>query len=54
MSFDVINVYPSIPISEEIEIMADHVRNNGIHADIADESVSLLEVCLKNNMCVFD
>ena len=43
-------MYPSIPITEAIEIIEDHLGDNKIHADVVDDIVFLLKVCLKDNM----
>ena len=53
VSFDVVSMYPSIPIDESIEIMAQFFQNNDIDNEIIEEFKSLIKVCLDHYLCVF-
>ena len=46
-------MFARVPVLFTINIMLNHLRNNGIHQDIVQEFETLLHLCLEDNICHF-
>ncbi|UYV81397.1 hypothetical protein LAZ67_20001048 [Cordylochernes scorpioides] len=54
ISFDVINLYPSLPHPLIIECITEFLRTHGYSADMITKLTSLISICLNNSIFNFD
>ena len=54
ISFDVVNLFPSVPPSETIELVKNLLNLNNVNVVIQNEIITLLETCLHQNYFSFD
>lgn len=54
ISLDVTNLYTNVPVEEVKEIVKEHLITNNIDQEILNNYVSLLDICLQQNVCIFN
>lgn len=53
ISFDIVNLFPSVPVDETKDIFKNLVNNTSMTQEYKDEIITLLNVCLQHNFYKF-
>ena len=54
LSFDVTNLFISVPVSETLKLAEDILIDSAIHRVVRDELIALMSVCTKQNYFLFN
>ena len=54
LSFDVVGLYPNIPLKQTVQYTRTLLLNVNTPEQIIEDFMSLLGVCLETNICGFD
>ena len=53
VSFDVVGLFPSVPLGPTVQYALKLLRHVNVNALLIKEFADLLDVCLMNNICLF-